>query len=416
MICEIITTGTEIIEGRISNDNGKWLSKFLYQHGIKVCYISSVGDYKDQMTNVMKEALERADLIITTGGLGATQGDITKEVMAAVLKRKYVPYKEETQRLISYYEKRGRAYSSALDRQAWFAEGSKLLNNEVGSASGAVIEQNGKMIVHLPGPPSEMKHMIKLYLINLVESGFGNQGINRIEVLVCANTTETKVENAIWDLIKNSKNPSLQLLARPGYISIRMNAHGNTEEEVNFLLKNMREEISRRIPVSSYNIEQDSCIDLCKFLMNHNLTLSTAESLTGGLLGKLITDIPGSSSFFKGSAVTYWNETKENILNVNHFSLEKYTAVSEEVAYEMVNGVKALYHSDVSISTTGYAGPGLGERGENSGLVFIGISGPKGTNVYREQFLGTRDSIRYATAYKAFYYLLQFLEGSEPGR
>ena len=168
-------------------------------------------------------------------------------------------------------------------------------------------------------------------------------------------------------------------------------------------------ELRKRLPIADYHIEQHVREDLVALLEKTHLSISAAESCTGGLIGKLMTDLPGSSAYFKGSAVTYWNEAKENVLGVSSETLSRYTAVSGETAKEMAEGSRRLYASDIAVSTTGYAGPGRGERGEPSGTVFLAVSGAYGTEVYEEHFLGSRKSVRYAAAEKAMYYVMEYI-------
>ena len=220
--------------------------------------------------------------------------------------------------------------------------------------------------------------------------------------------TEAEIEEKIGDLLRSQSNPTIALLARPGYVAVRVTAKGADEKETMDLIEKTAVEIEKRMPLSRYHLEGDVLNDLHHFLLENHLTVSAAESCTGGLIGKFLTDNPGSSSYFKGSAVTYWNEAKEKVLSVNKDTLRQLTAVSGPVAEEMAEGSRALYGSDIAVSTTGYAGPGKGERGEDPGLVYIGVSGPLGTEVHKEQFFGSRRSVRYGAAEKALYYLLQY--------
>ncbi len=409
MITEIITTGTELLLGEITNENSRWLAAFLNEHGFTVAYITTVGDNPARMEAAFETALSRADLVITSGGLGSTQGDITKSVGAKVMGLPYVLFPAESERLAAYYKEKGRAYKPSLSRQAWFAEGAHILANDAGSAPGAVVEGNGKFLVHLPGPPYEMKTMAENRMIPYLEKRLGRQGVIRSLVLPIPSMTEAEIEETIMDLIEAQENPTLALLARPGYIALRLTAKAEDGEAAYALIFPLAEEIKKRLPISNYHIEQDVHKDLVALLLKKELTMSAAESCTGGLIGKMMTDFSGSSTYFKGSAVTYWNEAKERVLGVKAETLDKYTAVSRETAKEMAEGSRALYRSDVAVSTTGYAGPGKGERGEPAGLVYIAVAGAQGTEVHEEHFLGARQSVRYAAAEKAMYYVMEYI-------
>ena len=410
MITEIITTGTELLLGEIANENAQWLASFLNEHGYTVAYMTVVGDNPERMESVFKTALSRADLVITSGGLGSTLGDITKREGARAMGLAFVPVPEESRRLKEYYEGKKRVFLPSLDRQSWFAEGAHLFPNDAGSASGAAMVSREKILIHLPGPPFEMKSMMQNYVMPWLIEKQGSQGIIRSLILSAVHMTEAEIEEKIADLLKSQTNPTIALLARPGYIAIRVTARGHDEKEVMQLIEQTAACVEKRVTVSRYHLEGSVLGDLHQRLLQKGLTVSSAESCTGGLIGKLLTDNPGSSSYFKGSAVAYWNEAKEKLLSVDHDILETYTAVSIPVAEKMAESAKRLYGSDIAVSTTGYAGPGKGEHGEEPGLVYIGISSPAGTRVYEEHFFGSRRSVRYGAAEKALYYILKCVQ------
>ena len=410
MITEIITTGTELLLGEIVNENAQWLASFLNEHGYTVAYMTVVGDNPSRMEEAFRIALSRADLVITSGGLGSTLGDITKKAGAEVMGLPFVHVPEESKRLAAYYKDKHKAFLPSLDRQAWFAEGAHIFPNDEGSASGSASVKEGKVLIHLPGPPFEMKTMMRNHVMPWLTEHFGNQGIIRSLVLSSVHRTEAEIEEKIGDLLRAQTNPTIALYARPGYVAIRVTAKGKDEAEADRLIESVASEIEKRMTVSRYNIEADVLKDLHEMLLAKGLTVSAAESCTGGLIGKFLTDTPGSSEYFKGSAVTYWNEAKEKVLSVHKETLDAFTAVSEPVARQMAEGSRALYNSDIAVSTTGYAGPGKGERGEDAGLVYIGLAGPLGTEVHEEHFYGSRRSVRYGAAQKALYYVLKYAE------
>lgn len=415
MIAEIITTGTELLLGEITNENSQWLASFLNEHGYTVAYMTTVGDNPDRMTSVFRQALERADLVITSGGLGATQGDITKQAGARALGLPFVKFPEEEQRLRRYYAQYGRKWQEPQERQVWFAEGAELLPNENGSASGCIVRYQGKILIHLPGPPFEMKQMAAHQMMPRLTAFLGNQGIIRSLVLSVENASEIDVEQKLRDLVEAQSNPTIAFYARPGYIAIRLTAKGMDEGAAMDLLRPLAEEIGKRLPTACYNLENEARGDLVQLLTKSKLTFCAAESCTGGLIGKLMTDWPGSSSYFKGSAVTYWESAKEKVLHVSADTLSRYTAVSPETAREMAEGTRRLYEADLAVSTTGYAGPGGGDRGEPQGLVYIGVSGPAGTEIHREHFLGSRRSVRYGAAEKALFYAAEYIRAHHIG-
>jgi nicotinamide-nucleotide amidase len=409
MITEIITTGTEILLGEIDNENSRWLSELLNRFGYTVAWQTTVGDNFDRLCSAMDTALHRADLVITTGGLGSTQGDLTKSAGASVLGVPYCLNREESDRLRAMYEKNGRVYSKALERQAWFGENARLLPNEAGTASGCILEKHGKILIHLPGPPFEMKQMASNQMIPCLIEKNGPQGMILSRVLSVQGLSESETERRIMDRMQKQSNPTLALYARPGFIALRITARAESEDKAEELIEKEAALIKDRLPLGDYHMESGIRDALTKILIGRSLSVSAAESCTGGLIGKLMTDLPGSSSYFMGSAVTYQNSAKESILGVSPDIIRHFTAVSSETAAQMAEGSRRIYGSDVAVSTTGYAGPGTGERGEAPGLVYIGVSGAFGTVVHEERFMGSRKSVRYAAAEKAMYWVWRYI-------
>ena len=299
MITEIITTGTELLLGEIDNENSRYLAELMNEHGFTVAFMTTVGDNPERMRAAFATALSRADLVITSGGLGSTQGDITKKIGAEVLGLPYVLFPEEAARLAAYYKEKGRPYLPSLSRQAWFAEGAELLRNEAGSASGCLLSHHGKFLVHLPGPPFEMKRMAEKHMLPSLKKRLGEMGTIRSMVLPIPGRTEAEIEETIMDLILTQGNPTIALLARPGYIALRVTAKAETAEAAYALMSPLVTELRKRLPVADYHIEQHVREDLVALLEKTHLSISAAESCTGGLIGKLMTDLPGSSAYFK---------------------------------------------------------------------------------------------------------------------
>lgn len=410
MIVEIITTGTELLLGEIQNTNSKYLAELLNKYGYTVAYMTTVGDNLVRMKQAIATALARADIVITTGGLGSTDGDITKKAAADAIGGSLKINLREASRLQTYYIHKGLAWNVSREKQAYFLRGADLLPNDCGVASGSAYVDGNKVLVHLPGPPSEVRDMAQRQMIPWLIEKFGNQGINVSKILTVEGCSEGDIEIALKDLIQNQSNPTIALLVRAGYTIVRITAHGETRDEALKLIQPIGSAVCGRISVNSAPMNEDPVPQLFSLLKAYGFTLSAAESCTGGWIGKLLTDLPGSSNYFKGSAVTYWNETKERILNVQQADLEKYTAVSFAVAAQMAKGSRFLYNSDIALSTTGYAGPGPGERNESPGLVYIGVSGPYGTAVYKERFYGNRECIRLAASRKALFRICDYIK------
>ena len=254
MITEIITTGTELLLGEIDNENSRYLAELMNEHGFTVAFMTTVGDNPERMRAAFATALSRADLVITSGGLGSTQGDITKKIGAEVLGLPYVLFPEEVARLAAYYKEKGRPYLPSLSRQAWFAEGAELLRNEAGSASGCFLSHHGKLLVHLPGPPFEMKRMAEKHMLPSLQKRLGEMGTIRSMILPIPGRTEAEIEETIMDLIRAQGNPTIALLARPGYIALRVTAKAETAEAAYALMSPLVTELRKRLPIADYHI------------------------------------------------------------------------------------------------------------------------------------------------------------------
>ncbi|MGE1062577.1 competence/damage-inducible protein A [Megasphaera paucivorans] len=410
MFVEIVTTGSELLLGEIINDNSRFLSEELNKLGYFVIYHTTVGDNPQRMEEVLQTAISRADIIITTGGLGPTQGDMTKEIAAKVLHLPMEYHPELEEQIRRWFCHRHRSMSPNNERQAMAAKGAYIFTNEAGTAPGMAIHQNGKLIVHLPGPPREMRwmyeHRLKLYLLE----NFGSQGCIKSLILKVYDMGESDMEQAVMDLVKGQSNPTLALYAKPGYVELRITARAATEEAAAALLRPMEYQLQQRLhrSVIAYNKETMAEV-LGRTLLSARRTVSCAESCTGGLLGSYITDVPGSSAYFLGSAVTYCDTVKHHILGVSTDTLEQFSAVSEQTAGEMARGSRSLYHADIAISTTGIAGPEGGTEEKPVGLVYTGIDGPWGMKVYKDIYVGDRPEVKRRAAIRAMYYAVVYL-------
>ena len=385
MLVELVTTGSELLLGEINNVDVQYLSQQLNTMGYSVIYHTTVGDNPQRMKQVLKTALGRADMVITTGGLGPTQGDMTKIIGAEVTD---VP----------------------LEFREDVMEGADVLTNEAGTAPGTALYKGGKVLIHLPGPPPEMKwvfdHSVKPWLYER----FGSQGYIYSSYMRIYDMGEARIEETIMDLVKNQSEPTLAMYARIGYVEIRITAKGETKEAAQNLVEPMKEKLAERLGhvIITYDDEPIAAA-LGRTARKKGLTVSAAESCTGGLVGSYITDIAGSSAYFLGSAGTYQDEIKAKLLGVPEETLQTCTAVSEETAAAMAEGSRALYGSDVAVSTTGIAGPDGGTDEQPVGLVYFGVAGPKGTVVYKSVFPGDRKEVKERAATKAVYHLLQYM-------
>lgn len=410
MLVELVTTGSELLLGEISNSNVQYLSQELNKMGYSVIYHTTVGDNPERMEKALQTALGRADMIITTGGLGPTQGDMTKEITGKVLELPMEYHDEIRQQIAAWFRRSGKRMTPNNERQCYLTFGSDVFTNEAGTAPGCAIRHNGKVVIHLPGPPREMKWMFENRLKPYLLKTFGSQGCIESLIVKVYDMGESEIEDQLMDLMKGQTNPTLALYAKPGYVEVRLTAKAHTAEAARQLLAPMETKLRQRLHRAALTYNDETMAQLLKErLQQQGFTICAAESCTGGLVGSYITDIPGSSAYFRGSAVTYCDEMKQRVLNVSPQTLATVGAVSAETAGQMAQGTRALYEADMAISTTGLAGPDGGTADKPVGLVYIGVDGPWGTVTHRDVFPGDRPEIKHRAATRAIYYAVQYL-------
>lgn len=411
MIVEIVTTGSELLLGQIINTNVAYMSARLNDLGFDVVYQTTVGDNYARMKAVLEHALSRADIVITSGGLGPTQGDITKEVSAEIFGRKMKLHEESKRRMDERFAQRNIVWTDNNLRQVTLPEGAEVFLNYNGIASGVVLENNGKYLINLPGPPSEMKDMFERSLKPFLERKFGFKHVIVSKVLNTCGIGESLLETKIKDLILAQSNPTLALLIRPTGVIIRITAKAETKEIAETMIAKVEEKIRARVGEYIYAVDNEDLVAVvAKTLKDKNLTIACAESCTGGLLASRLTSISGSSSYIKGSIVTYSNEAKMKFLDVDENILKEKGAVSKEVATQMAEGVKKAIGSDIGIGITGIAGPTGGTDKKPVGLVYIAIAGKCGTIVKENIFSGDRENVRYRSTQQALEMVRQYLK------
>lgn len=359
MKAEILCVGTELLIGDIVNTNAAYLSKKLSENGIFVYHHTVVGDNDGRLREALSDALGRSDVVVMTGGLGPTYDDMTKETVSSVMGKKLVRHEESEKRILAYFARTDRVPTPNNMKQALMPEGATVFENNFGTAPGCAIESGGKTVVMLPGPPKEMKPMfdgeVLPYLLR-----------NSMEVLVSENVNifgmgESSVEEKLRDIMTSGDNPTVAPYVNDGEVRVRVTARAENRECAEKLIAPVVEKIKDIIGDFVYGVNAVSLENaVVKTFSERGLTLASAESCTGGLISKRITDIPGSSAMFGYGVCTYANEAKEKILGVKHETLEKYGAVSEATAREMAEGLLRLSGADVAVCTTGLAGPGGG--------------------------------------------------------
>ncbi|MGG7079584.1 competence/damage-inducible protein A [Clostridium sardiniense] len=393
MKCEIIAVGTEVILGDILNSNSQYLAKELANLGVDVYYHEAVGDNKERILDCFKRSLDRSDIIITTGGLGPTKDDMTKELAAEFFGMDMCLHEESLQKIKDYFKKMGREFVKSNEKQAYFPKEAIILDNENGTAPGAIFEKNDKTIIVLPGPPKEMEPMFKNHVRKYLEKRTGDTIVS--EVLRVFGIGESSAEKKLQDLIDNGKNPTIAPYAKEGEVIFRITAKAKSEEEAKQLIKPLKDEVYSRLGDAVYNTGDTTLQDtVAEMLVNKDMTIGVSESCTGGLLSSKLIEYPGISKVFLEGAVTYSNEAKMRTLNVKKETLEKFGAVSHETAKEMAEGIAKRAGARIGVSTTGIAGPTGGTEEKPVGLVYFGIYVDGEVKSYKHIFTGDRNSVR----------------------
>ncbi len=392
MKVEIITTGTELLLGDILNTNAQYLSRKLNALGFDVLYHTTIGDNPERMKAALRLAAERADIIITSGGLGPTRGDITKEMVAEICGLESYIDLDTWGRIETFFRERGIVMTDNNEKQAYVPIGADVLTNEVGTAPGLWLDHDGKVFILLPGPPFELTYICEHELFPRMLERFAPQGIILSRVLHLRGAGESYLADRLDDIIVTQTNPTLALYSRQGEIIIRMTAKAKDADEANDMLDNMEQSVRNRVGQYIYGIDDESLAScLGKKLLELGKTIAFAESCTGGLASSLITDVAGSSEYLMGSVVSYTNPIKHKLLGVQEDTLHQFGAVSRETACEMAIGVKKAIGSDIGVSITGNAGPSASE-GKPVGLVYIAVALDDAIYCQEHHFNGTRES------------------------
>lgn len=410
MIVEIVSTGTELLLGQIVNTNAPYLARRLNELGFDVLFQSTVGDNRVRMTQVLKTALERADIVITTGGLGPTQGDITKEVAAELLGLKLQLHEPSLEQIKAFFAARKLTMTDNNIRQAMIPEGAVVLANARGTAPGVIVPKAEKTVIHLPGPPFEMEGMFENTVAPYLCERFGRQGIILSRVLRTFGLGESLMEERIKDYIKGQSNPTIALLARNFEIHVRLTAKADSEVEACRLIDGLEGKLRERIGEFIFGHNEDTLEAVVgRLLVEKKLTVSLAESCTGGLVTSRLTDIAGSSAYITGSVVSYSNDVKVATVGVPAATIAENGAVSRETAEAMAAGVRKALKTDLGVGVTGIAGPGGAVPGKPVGLVYIAVAGPAGVVCHEHNFSGQRTGIKNRTALTAIHHLRQYI-------
>lgn len=407
---ELISVGTEILLGNITNTNAVFLSEMCARLGISLYYHTVVGDNEGRLRETLKQACGRSKVVIVTGGLGPTEDDITKETAASVLGYKLVEDAHTKKRIESFFKtyvkNRGNKKITENNwKQALVPKGAKVLDNHNGTAPGLIMEHSGGIVILLPGPPGEMKPMFQESVYPYLHK-MQPEIIYSQMVKICG-IGESQVEDDIKDLIKKQKNPTIAPYAKIGEVHLRVTARAKDEKEAKKMCKPVVRELKARFGKNIYAAEEEKTLEdtVVELLASQGLTLSAAESCTGGMLAARIINVPGASKVFKEGFVTYSDRAKRKRLLVKKGTLAKEGAVSSKTAKEMAKGGCFTSGADICISITGIAGPDGGSKEKPVGTVFMGCCYKGDVSVKEFHFSGNREKIREYTTVNALIFL-----------
>lgn len=371
-VCELISVGTEILLGDILNTDAQFLSIELAKLGISVIHQSTVGDNRERLLAQLKEAADRSDIIILSGGLGPTPDDLTKEVCCEFFGKKMFLHEPTVEKIKTYFSTKGMEMAQNNLKQAMLPKDCVIFPNDNGTAPGMAIEKDGVHILVLPGPPRELKPMFRNcavpYLMQFSDRIIVSHNIRTFGI------GESLMAERVNDLF-DAENPTVAPYAKDGEALLRVTAMARTKEEAENLCKPVINEIKNRLDGFVYGVDY-SCIEeaVIEKLKEKHMKVATAESCTGGLIAKRITDVPGASEVFDCGIISYANEIKHRVLGVSEDDLNKYGAVSEPVARQMAQGALKVSGADIAVSVTGIAGPDSDSTNKPVGLVYIGLA------------------------------------------
>lgn len=405
----ILAIGNEVVSGDVINTNAAYIADYIKSFGIETVAHAAVTDKEKHIIKALKSSYKKANLVITTGGLGPTYDDITKKAAAKYFDRELVKDEESEKRIREYFERIKRPMSEVNMVQCFFPKGAEIIPNFNGTAPGAIIKDGEKTLIMLPGPPSEMSLMLKSDTVtdNLIK---GKTSEISETIIRFFGIGESSLQEMLSDYLSASKEVTVAPYIKTGEVELKITVKSKTAEEAKAKteeIKGILREKAGRYIYSEENEELEEV--LIKRLKEKGKKLITVESCTGGLIGKKITDVAGSSEVYAGGLITYSNEMKMKLCGVKEDTLESYGAVSKGTAIEMAEGALKEYGADIAVSVTGVAGPGCSED-KPAGLVYIGTATLNGSEAQRFNFGGNREKVREQSAKNALYSVLKILD------
>lgn len=401
MTVEIICVGTEILLGNIVNTNAAYLAEKCASLGLSCYFQSVVGDNEERLTGALSAATERSDIVILSGGLGPTEDDLTKEVAAKVCGKKLSVDDRSMERIAEYFAARDIEPTENNWKQAMIPEGAIVLDNDNGTAPGIIIETENARIILLPGPPNELIPMFEKSVVPYLNKL--TPGVIRSQTVKICGVSESRVETTVKDMIDSQTNPTIATYAKTGEVHIRVTASAEDSMTAGKLMEPVVKELKSRFGYSVYTTDEEITLEkaIVDMLSDNELSVTCAESCTGGMLSARLINVAGISDCYKAGFVTYSNKSKRKLLGVKKSTLKKYGAVSAETAEEMAMGAAHAAKADVAVAITGIAGPDGGTEDKPVGLVYIGCNVKGRITVEKFQFKGNRAKVREAAVASA---------------
>lgn len=401
MTVEIICVGTEILLGDIVNTNAAYLARKCAALGLSNYHQSVVGDNKERLKEAIKLAVGRSDIVILSGGLGPTEDDLTKETAAEVMGKQLYLDEESKNAIAVFFEKRGIPATENNWKQAMIPEGALILKNNNGTAPGVIISEENTHVILLPGPPNELIPMFEENVVPFIKKL--ESGVIYSETVKTCGVSESYLEMELRDLIDGQTNPTIATYAKTGEVHVRVTAKAEDEKQARKLIKPVVKELKARFGADIYTTEEDVTLEdaIALLLKENGLTVTCAESCTGGLLSGRLINVSGISDVYKAGFVTYANKAKRSLLGVKRSTLKKYGAVSEKTVREMAKGAALAAKADVAVAISGIAGPTGGTEEKPVGLVYIGCYVKGKITVGEYHFRGNRAKVREAAVTSA---------------
>ncbi len=411
----ILAIGDEVVCGDIVNTNAAHISKYLSKFGIEAYEHMAIKDRKKEINRALKSLFKKNKLIIITGGLGPTYDDITKKTVAEFFGLKLILNEECLKHLKSFFEAHNKVMTKNNESQCYFPENSIIIPNNNGTAPGVIIKKEGKIVIMLPGPPNENKSMLEESVVTEVLSK-NNKYVIEEKLLSFFGIGESQVADMLEDVLKSTKNLSAATYIKTGEVQIKITAKAESKSLCDEMIEETKAKITDVIGEYLYSEDNEELEEvLLKLLKEKNKKLITVESCTGGLIGKKITQIPGSSENYLGGLITYSNDMKNTLCDVKEETLKDFGAVSKATAIEMAEGALKYCKADIAISVTGIAGPGGATEDKPVGLVYIGIATKEMSDAKRFYFTGNRSKVREQASKNALYMAIKELKNTAEG-